>query len=199
MWFLFQIAIMTLIIGSNGAYHWAPKGGGLAEAFLAAFAGQAGYQSQPRKAARVSGGFACPSKRHCRSINSPSSCRWSASPLFSRNRSRCRALSSWTFRRASARPRHGIPRLVGDNFWIVEMREALSSDLQFNRANQPHARRCRASRRRCFSSVGSHRFPILVEDGTAIGVFCSSGETADNAHTVGGPAASGQSAGLVKT
>ena len=23
MWFLFQIAIMTLIIGSNGAYHWA--------------------------------------------------------------------------------------------------------------------------------------------------------------------------------
>jgi hypothetical protein len=23
MWFLFQIAIMTLIIGSNSAYHWA--------------------------------------------------------------------------------------------------------------------------------------------------------------------------------
>ena len=23
MWFLFQIAIMTLIIGSNGVYHWA--------------------------------------------------------------------------------------------------------------------------------------------------------------------------------
>ena len=38
MWFLFQIAIMTLIIGSNGAYHWAPKGGGFAVAFLAAFA-----------------------------------------------------------------------------------------------------------------------------------------------------------------
>jgi len=38
MWFLFQIAIMTLIIGSNGAYHWAPKGGRFAVAFLAAFA-----------------------------------------------------------------------------------------------------------------------------------------------------------------
>ena len=38
MWFLFQIAIMTLIIGSNGAYHWAPKGGGFAVAILAAFA-----------------------------------------------------------------------------------------------------------------------------------------------------------------
>ena len=25
-WWLFQIAIMTLIIGSNGAYHWVPKG-----------------------------------------------------------------------------------------------------------------------------------------------------------------------------
>src|SRR6516164_2844927 len=38
MWFLFQIAIMTLIIGSNGAYHWAPKGGGFAVALLAALA-----------------------------------------------------------------------------------------------------------------------------------------------------------------
>jgi hypothetical protein len=38
MWELFQIAIMTLIIGSNGAYHWAPKGGGFAVALLAAFA-----------------------------------------------------------------------------------------------------------------------------------------------------------------
>jgi len=27
MWFLFQILIMTLIIGSNGAYRWAPRGG----------------------------------------------------------------------------------------------------------------------------------------------------------------------------
>jgi len=29
---------MTLIIGSNGADHWAPKGGGFAVALLAAFA-----------------------------------------------------------------------------------------------------------------------------------------------------------------
>jgi hypothetical protein len=29
MWFLFQGLIMTPIIGSNGAYHWAPKGGSL--------------------------------------------------------------------------------------------------------------------------------------------------------------------------
>ena len=28
-WFLFQGLIMTRIIGSNGAYHWAPKGGSL--------------------------------------------------------------------------------------------------------------------------------------------------------------------------
>jgi hypothetical protein len=34
MWRLFQV----LIIGSNGAYHWAPHGGGFAVAFLAAFA-----------------------------------------------------------------------------------------------------------------------------------------------------------------
>jgi hypothetical protein len=38
MWWLFQVLIMTLIIGSNGAYHWAPKGGGFAVALLAAFA-----------------------------------------------------------------------------------------------------------------------------------------------------------------
>jgi hypothetical protein len=38
MWWLFQITIMTLIIGSNGAYHWAPKGSGFAIGLLAAFA-----------------------------------------------------------------------------------------------------------------------------------------------------------------
>jgi hypothetical protein len=38
MWWLFQITIMTLIIGSNGAYHWAPHGGGFTVGLLAAFA-----------------------------------------------------------------------------------------------------------------------------------------------------------------
>jgi len=38
MWWLFQVLIMILFIGSNGAFHWAPKGGGFAVAFLAAFA-----------------------------------------------------------------------------------------------------------------------------------------------------------------
>jgi hypothetical protein len=40
MWWLFQvlILILILIIGSNGAFHWAPKGGGFAVAILAAFA-----------------------------------------------------------------------------------------------------------------------------------------------------------------
>src|SRR6516162_2567523 len=38
MWWLFQVLIMTLIIGSNGAYHWAPKYGGFAVVLLAAFA-----------------------------------------------------------------------------------------------------------------------------------------------------------------
>ena len=38
MWFLFQIAIMTLIIGSNGAYHWAGDNSGFAVPLLAAFA-----------------------------------------------------------------------------------------------------------------------------------------------------------------
>jgi hypothetical protein len=37
MWFLFQIAI-TLIIGSNGAYHWAGENSGFAVPLLAAFA-----------------------------------------------------------------------------------------------------------------------------------------------------------------
>jgi len=30
MWWLFQVLIMILFIGSNGAFHWAPKGGGFA-------------------------------------------------------------------------------------------------------------------------------------------------------------------------
>jgi hypothetical protein len=29
MWWLFQVLIMILIIGSNGAFPWAPKGRGL--------------------------------------------------------------------------------------------------------------------------------------------------------------------------
>jgi hypothetical protein len=36
--YLFQILIMTLIIGSDGAYQWAPKYGGVAVALLAVFA-----------------------------------------------------------------------------------------------------------------------------------------------------------------
>jgi hypothetical protein len=43
MWWLFRVLIMILIIGSNGAFHWAPKGGGFAVAILAAFAA-AGYR-----------------------------------------------------------------------------------------------------------------------------------------------------------
>jgi hypothetical protein len=38
MWWLFQVLIMTLVVGSNGEYHWASKGGGFSVAFLAAFA-----------------------------------------------------------------------------------------------------------------------------------------------------------------
>jgi hypothetical protein len=39
MWWLFQVLIMTLIIGSNGAYHWAgPNSGFAVMVLLAAFA-----------------------------------------------------------------------------------------------------------------------------------------------------------------
>ena len=74
MWFLFQIAIMTWLERrvSLGA-----QGRPLCRGVSRRFRGQL-VISQTRKAARVSGGFACPSKRHCRSINSPSSCRWSS-------------------------------------------------------------------------------------------------------------------------
>src|SRR6516164_10702027 len=46
MWFLFQIAIMTLIIGSNGAYHLAGDNSGFAVPLLAAF----NLFSRPRSA-----------------------------------------------------------------------------------------------------------------------------------------------------
>ena len=53
MWFLFQIAIMTLIIGSNGAYHWAGDNSGFAVPLLAAF----NLFSRPRSAPTDPGRF----------------------------------------------------------------------------------------------------------------------------------------------
>jgi hypothetical protein len=38
MWWLFQVLIMTLIIGPNGAYHWAGGNSDFAVPLLASFA-----------------------------------------------------------------------------------------------------------------------------------------------------------------
>jgi hypothetical protein len=55
MWFLFQVAIMTLIIGSNGAYHWAGENSGFAVPLLAAFAGIVAFRSGRRAKFRLRG------------------------------------------------------------------------------------------------------------------------------------------------